>query len=261
MIPHHEWLDEAKRLCVGERKRVYHGAETRPNMLIQNTPTAYKAWCWHCNAGGAVRKEYSRAYDLEHKTSSTTRDYSFASIAELQTKDVQRYKDLLCFLQSKGMSLVLLKPYIKGFDMQSNRLVLHCGTSDDAALLGRAIYPSNAKWLTYKRGVAVYTANTKTVCITEDNFSAIKLHHVLRCTALALNGTKLTHEMLVHLLDKQVILHLDADEAGQRGATKIKRQLTALGQNCVVLQAPEPKELNQQQIRGLYGHLLTEAMP
>lgn len=259
MIPYHEWLDEAKLLHVGQSKRVHHGAEKRPNMLIQNTPSAYKVWCWHCNTGAIVRKQYSRVCV---ERSSDTRDYEFVSIGELLKQDRQKYKDLVLFLQSKGVSLVLLEPYIIGFDNTSNRIVLQCGTHANAALLGRAIYAASpAKWLTYKRGVSAYVGRyNKTVIVVEDNFSALKVHHVMQCDTLALNGTKLTREALTYLLGKHVVLHLDMDAAGQKGSAKIHKQLNAVGVCCTVIQAPEPKELNQKQIRDLYGRLFTAAV-
>ena len=259
MLPKEEWLHLAKQLCVGESKRIYHGAETRPNMLIQNTPTAYKAWCWHCNTGAIQHKQYSQR---DVPISTTQRNYSYISIAKLAAQHSSIYKDLIVFLQTKGVSLVLLQPYILGFDTLSNRLVLRCGTRSNAAVLGRAIYPgSTAKWLTYNKGISLYDCQSNLIVVVEDNFSAIKVHHVMQCNTMALNGTRLSAEATLHLLDKDVYLHLDADTAGQRGALRIKQQLAALNLPCTVIHAPEPKELNHKQLRHLYGHLFTTTMP
>ncbi len=40
-----EWLDQCKRVPVGQTRRVVHGAEGRPNLVLYNNPDSWSAYC------------------------------------------------------------------------------------------------------------------------------------------------------------------------------------------------------------------------
>ena len=56
MLDRSEWLAEAQSLMVGASKRVYHGAETRPNLVLRNEPEGWSAYCFSCKQHGYVPK-------------------------------------------------------------------------------------------------------------------------------------------------------------------------------------------------------------
>ena len=55
-----EWLDQAKRCPLGQARRVYHGAETTPALVVFNKQDAWSAYCHRCHSTGFKAKELVR---------------------------------------------------------------------------------------------------------------------------------------------------------------------------------------------------------
>lgn len=262
-LPKDEWLDAAKALHVGESKRIWHGAETRTNLLIRNTPEAWSAWCFHCNAGGYVRKhavplQAAQAAQAAQAPVSTADSIEQGlHLQALSECSLQVQRDVTVFLQSKGCSAALLGEHLLGWDSARKRIVI----AAEGCVLGRALYASSAKWFCYRRAQILLPdcIGSNHVVVVEDLLSALKLHKVLGVAVLALAGTRMQAKDLLVLQGKSAVLHLDADAAGVAGRLKIQRSLQLLQIPYKVLQtAVDPKELRHNQIRELYGFIYTE---
>ena len=60
-----EWLDEAKKVPVGQHRRVYHGAERRTSLVVWNNEDSWSAYCHACGTGGKVWKKSLQRVEVE----------------------------------------------------------------------------------------------------------------------------------------------------------------------------------------------------
>ena len=90
------------------------------------------------------------------------------------------------------------------------------------------------------------------VCLTEDVVSAIKVSSVM--DSIALGGTVLKenqHDYIRNNGYTKVYIFLDPDEAGQKGAWQIRKQL-ALTAECIMIRGNrDPKEYSLDELREL----------
>lgn len=242
-----EWLSEAQSLPVGRSKRIYHGAEHRPNLVVSNKEDRWTAYCFACKEYAEKRKDFVRI--LEEQATAPTQIIGdtdvFMNLLEPSAKWLTPLSDVAYFLHTKHMALEWLRPYNPRWDPKRKRLVIDF----QGKTIGRDIYGiSRCKWYDYriaKRHQDVHlhsvlhataTSSETTVVITEDAFSAIKgqaaLPHV---RFIALMGTTLpTHieRELLHLQPKMVYTMLDGDEAGRKAVGPILRHLRLFGIPC-----------------------------
>lgn len=242
-----EWLADAQRLQVGESKRIYHGAEHRPNLVIRNEPDRWSAYCFHCKESASVPKHRIETvqYVEQDKVSLADALSTRLPLSVLQ-RDVQT--DILKFLISKGMWLALVKPYFLGVMQKEQRLLFQVGTSVLARDYTGTRQP---KWLTFKEGLA-YLKGTDLLFLTEDVLSAIKVHHCTGVSALALQGTVLKTKHLASIVQhKHIALAFDNDDAGLTCTKRAVKRLKALGRTVYITQCAEDLKLYRDMINGL----------
>ena len=246
-----EWLQEAQRLPVGSSKRIYHGAERRPNLVVRNLPDKWTAYCFACKEYAEVRKSYVR---IEEEQSIINQDQVNTSGLYNLTDPRVPLRRIVYFLHTKHMSLSLIQPYNPRWDARRKRLTIDLPDGR----LGRDIYGTNpAKWYVYWNSVQYGSAfgtnelTAQNIILTEDMFSAIKAQRFLPDTqCIALLGTALTRgveQALLHCKPRMVHLMLDGDETGYKGSYNVLRRLKLLGIPCV-MQNPErgdPKDQNR----------------
>ncbi len=98
------------------------------------------------------------------------------------------------------------------------------------------------------------------VIITEDILSAIKIHQtapheVTKWAALGTGSNHLVQE-IKKINPKKVLIWLDGDEAGQRGARKLYKKLNSFIDCDIVTTTRDPKEYSHKEIdRILEAHL------
>lgn len=251
MLDRSEWLLDAKRLMVGQSKRIYHGAETRPNLVIRNEPEGWSAYCFHCKQHNFVPKGYKEA--VQYKQDLITRLNRAQDIAvplEQLSEDLQT--KVLRFLIKKGLWVALASPYLAGVVLKEQRLLFNVGT----AWLGRDYTEiREPKWMTYQEGLA-YLKGSPVLFLTEDILSALKVHVLTGCSALALQGTKIKQQhVLCCLQAKAIVLAFDADTAGQECTIKTRQILRNLG--CSVYEAQLKQDLKLY--RDFYGLHITDS--
>lgn len=252
MLPYSEWLADAQSLPINRSKRVYHGAERRPNLVVQNLPDRWIAYCHHCHEGAVKMKEYATV-QVEEPTLVPNLDTSTLVPVESVLD-----KKLAMFLHTKGVSAWLLGKYGFMYNTADKRLVYK---SEQGAIGRDTTGASLVKWYTYRNPpfsgwlyLQPKNVHDTRVLITEDFFSAIKLHHVLGTGCIALCGTVLKPKTLAFILDNnlQPMLWLDGDTAGATGAAAAQREFSALGVQAKAVHefylGKDPKDLTEKEI-------------
>lgn len=230
MLPDYQWLEEAKRLPINGSKRIYHGAERRPNLVIRNLPDKYTAYCFHCKDFGIKYKDLVRLKDDEEPPSEPR----IPELVPISSAKVP-IREIVKLLNSKGVSLMLLSEnHTIMYDTQNKRLCIRLPDG----LIGRDItQKSPVKWYVYNNTVSFGSALTNditknTIVLTEDFFSAIKAQKYLpEYQAIACLGTKVCSDLLVRLIKAKprIIIMFDGDDAGRNGYIKAKRTLELAG--------------------------------
>lgn len=257
----HEWLAEAKRLPVHGTVRIYHGAESRPNLVIRNLPDRWVAWCHACHEGDVRMKELVR---LEPRVPS---QHSLARAgAEPRTPGPLAAFDqctraeqgmLLAHWHEKGVYWGMQKELFAGYSRQDCRAVY----STPEGLLGRDLTGhSKAKWYTYNREQRFATAArglSGIAVVTEDLYSAMACAYCSGHSVYAALGTRIHPELVLELAKHQHVLQFwDGDDAGDDAAQHSTRQLDLLGIPNTWLRIPrgkDPKDLNQHELALILG--------
>lgn len=245
MLDRSEWLADAKRLMVGQSKRIYHGAETRPNLVIRNELDGWSAYCFHCKQHNFVPKGYTETVQYKPDLITKLKVAQDTAVPLRQLPEDLQIK-ILRFLIKKGLWAALASPYIAGVVPKEQRILFNVGT----AWLGRDYTETREpKWMTYQEGLA-YLKGNPVLFLTEDVLSALKVHALTGCSALALQGTKLKQQHILCCLQaKAIILAFDADAAGKECTISTKQRLQNLG--CTMYTANLEQDLKLY--RDFYG--------
>lgn len=218
-----EWLKDAQRVPVGQSRRVYHGAESRPNLVVYNNEDSWSAYCHSCKQSGKVYKQVLQKVSAEpvaHRKYLSTDD--LASLLYIQRTQPLVYKRLIGLLHEKGMSAHLLARWQPMYNLIDKRLVFRFQGVD----IGRDTSgTSKAKWYVYhndnpKKYVYLHgetTANgTEPVVLVEDLFSAMKVNYYTGWSVICCLGTRITDEIVAEFVgqDRIPVLLFDGDEAG-----------------------------------------------
>lgn len=236
MLPPDEWLQDAQRLPVGQHDRVYHGAETRRNLIIWNQPDRWSCYCHACNEGGVIFKEHASLVAPQEAPVVLLKPPTVLESPEIPA--VYRH------LQAKGVSLQVLKKYNPRFSPIDQRLVL----TDGSAVLGRDLTGrAPAKWCNYnhERVFKTCSHHGRLLVLTEDVYSATKIHHYSSEAAMALMGTRL-HKGCLRILSEcsAVLGWFDPDAAGAKATQAVRNGCRAVGIPFVQttgLRAVDPK--------------------
>ena len=260
MLHHSEWLAQAKAVPVGQKRRVRHGAERTLALDVWNNEDSWSAFCHRCHESGKVYKEY-----LQKPLIAPVRHIKYldkGSLAQpdkLAVIDSQEYKRLIVFLQSKGVSLTVLKHLNPMFSTLDKRLVFQ----SQGVAIGRDITGTSAmKWYKYptdnQRGF-VYSqgrnrfSNYEPIVLCEDMFSCAKVQYYTGYSTMCLLGTNFEDAKVKFLLDKnaEVLVATDGDKGGWDSAKVIRSRCELLGIPHKVLDVPtgcDPKDLKPKQL-------------
>lgn len=260
-----EWLEDAKRVPVGQSRRVYHGAESRPNLVVYNNPDSYSAWCHSCQTSGYYPKEVLQRVDTSapvfHKYLSAADCVTLPELARLHP---ERYKRLVVLLHKKRVSTALLAPYNPVYCLVDERLVF----TFKGASIGRDVTErSHAKWLHYHNNaqplefVAIAGAKPKIVVLVEDLFSAIKVNRYTGLSTLCCLGTHISDSIIQHCITSNCypVLAFDGDNAGRKATRAASKRLGIRDvpfTSVVVPEGCDPKDLNSRELNELFKEVL-----
>lgn len=254
-----EWLDLAKRVPVGQKRRVDHGCGMTRSMDVWNNPESYSAYCHRCQKSGRVRKELVgkiHTSEVIHRKYCNSKD--LYTLQELAHKHPDWYRRMVVLLQDKGVSIPVLEGV--GFGLRYNyidhRLVLRLPNID----LGRDCTGYNsAKWLKYYNDespsyyVLHGTQQPNRIVLTEDTFSAAKITYYTGVSSMCLLGTNIDASKVVQLMTKRVTIATDGDAVGYKSAKRIRQRLEPLGVVCesIIVDGYDPKDLSPKQLKEL----------
>ena len=251
MIPHEDWLDQAKRLAVGMKLRVRHRNEGRMNMVIGNDTDKWWCYCQRCKEGAVVEKSH---VILGQVGGPVDTDVMLPpDITPLQHTEFE--VPVARFLADKCMAF----PYLPNnlyYSGSRKRLMLNIeGRWHGRDLTGR----STQKWMNYNNAKYVGHPGTNTVLV-EDLFSMFKTRWAMRgdpsVHVMCSLGTG-CHTPLVAALAgaahvRNLIWFYDADEAGDDGVSAGTRRMNAYGIRQCRSRPPEgldPKDMRCEDIR------------
>ena len=275
-----EWLDQAKLVPVGQSRRVRHGAESRPNMVLYNNSDSWSAWCHSCHEGGRVNKEYFEPVDT---SVPIYRKYlNTSKLVPLKGMDAQKYKALVLLLHEKHMSTALLEPFNPMYNTEDDRLVFRFNGID----IGRdCTGRSPAKWLHYDRddrAEYVYlkgklVGSTEPLILVEDLFSAIKINHYTGWSALCCLGTRITDEIVRFIsstwehhgcttsrgvqttpVQRIAVAAFDGDNAGRTAERDLVGRLALRGMEYRTVRIPDgldPKDMKPLELNETFKFL------
>lgn len=255
-----EWLDLAKQVPVGQKRRVVHGAECTKAMDVWNAPESWSAWCHRCHAGGRVYKQYIQKIDVtapEYK-----RYLEHDKLIPLEECERSVLKVIVKLLHDKGMSITTVRDLKPMYNPSDKRLVFRF----KGVFIGRDTTGlSPAKWsiyhhdrqlgYVYLQGSNAYQTR-EPVILTEDLFSAQKIRYYTGCSTLCLLGTNFKQDTAHFLLDKLVVVATDGDLAGDKARRTILKRCELFGIEATAVRIPnglDPKDLTPQFLVQLFG--------
>lgn len=256
MLRHEDWLDQAKRLHVGQTVRTRHRHERRPNLSIGNTRTHWWAYCQACKEGGRLDKEHvllGPASPVEGPTSLSLP----ADLAPVLGSDYEAAVGR--FLASKGMMF----PYLPKlwYSLSHKRLCLQddAGTWHGRDMTERA----GAKWLHYGKPALAGTPGKLTI-VTEDVFSMFKVRYALDRgrgpKVVTTMGAGIGPRAALALKDcTRIVWFYDGDAAGDDGYMQASKRMRVLVPKQLRARPPEgldPKDMQCADIRALLEGVL-----
>jgi hypothetical protein len=242
---HSEWLDQAQRVPVGQKRRVYHGAERTPAMDVWNNDDSWSAYCHRCHESARVSKGYiEKLEEVQEVEYLNVND--IVSLDVMRSKHIYWYKVLVQHLHAKGVSTTIIEPYRPMFNTKDKRLVFRLdGTDIGRDLTGKSVM----KWRVYRtvKGY-VYLQGKDSIVLCEDLYSSMKVHHYTGKSVMCLLGTGINDAKINKILSTEntVNIMLDGDDAGRDGTSSITKRLSSLGipfKVIEVLEGNDPKDL------------------
>lgn len=261
----HEWLSLAQKVPVGQSRRFYHGAESRPNLVVYNNPTSYSAWCHSCHTYGYKPKDVLQPVIEAPKLQKWLNHADCCSLTELASKHPSKFRQVVLLLHKKGMSIPLLQSCNPCYNLTDCRLVLQCGD----AYIGRDMTgQSSAKWFhyysqkpmdfLYLQGENKYSTR-EPIVLTEDLFSAMKVQQYTGLSALCCFGTHVSDAIVGFLTypnsNYYPILAFDGDKAGWRATRDASKRLGIRGVPYTTVKIPDdkdPKDLSPIELNELF---------
>jgi hypothetical protein len=222
-----DWLQQAKRLAVGQSQR-YRCCGRTPAGVLYNKVDSWQMYCFRCHQSAREMKQYVSLVPQE----VLPKDLAPPSdLQKLDTLPEYMQTTLYSFLINRG-----IWPHMAGdvyYSEQYKRLVWKLSTG---SYIARALHEYQfPKWVMLGKSLQwAQLGNTGTITVlTEDYLSALKVQQVSEkyssqtVTAIALLGTRLALGLKAQLIreGKPVVCMLDDDSAGWNGTASIIKQL------------------------------------
>ena len=123
-IHHSEFLEQAKKVPVGQKRRVYHGAEPTRAMDVFNNDDSWSCYCHRCRETGYVRKQYvEEVVEVQPQFRKYLSTPDCISLSELYKLDKRKYNRLVLLLHDKGMSSITIDSLKPMYNTKDDRLV------------------------------------------------------------------------------------------------------------------------------------------
>lgn len=260
-----EWLHEAKKVPIGQARRTFHGAESRPNLVVRNERGAWSAYCHKCHKGGRVQKELVKIVQAQELPKQRLCGNPGPLVDIRTAMMVGAYggntgipwgtlEQIVRHWQEKGVGWPEVAWANPHWSSQDKRIVYML----PGGMLGRDLTGSHpAKWYSYQRDMFWAPGGNlglagNTLVLTEDWYSAAKITHYTDAVGIACLGTVICPELLVELQQaRDIVLCFDGDFAGHAATERASKTLGLLGYNFRVALVPvgkDPKDLTGEQL-------------
>lgn len=239
-LPPDEWLHHAKRLAVGQKRRVNHTCGRTSSLDVYNNDDSWSCWCFRCHNGGRVLKEHQSIRVVQEDTSRMQPIPTTAfHISQATQYEQRRIWELLV---RKGCPPGIIPEEMLWYDRSINRILVRQGS----IALGRALNEQQLpKWMVYGDWVGrpkmFWTrfpdaGEMQPVVLVEDTFSALKVAKALALYApespmsvAAVLGTVITSASLRLVAGRDVLCMFDGDHAGAVGSRELQQRLAVFG--------------------------------
>jgi DNA primase len=260
MLPYDEWLDQAQALALGRSKRVKH-CNHNTTMKISHDEEGYHAYCFRCSEGGFKGHGIQRIRDV-----FAEKEFQYAKVPRVPddfTLDVP--DSAAVWYYSYGISASLARSYGIGYSKSLDRVILPVYVDDclavvQARAVRKGMQPKYLNQSGNKKGSVLFRSHNQggdTVCVTEDILSCVRVGEVI--PAVCPMGTSLSDTQAAQLLDyKTVLIWLDNDQAGWKGASRMHKALSMVMQSRIIKMDYDPKCYNQEQIKEITDDALTK---
>lgn len=266
MLERESWLPRIEQVPEGHSRRFDHDCGRGKTLQISREGSRYRAWCHRCGEGGSHETVPTMAELAERAARLRAGDASVRGIVPgdvplprvLDVRDWPAPAKL--WLYKAGLGASEIARLGAWYHPPSNRVVLPVlDGSRTVYWQARSVDGRAPKYMgspTGRRECVPTYGTGACIAVTEDILSAFKIGLVGE--AVSALGTSPSPALVRHLLEsgKPVIVALDPDTAGQKGAAKLCKALRAYGIKVTNLILPkDPKLLPRDYLRDA----LTEA--
>ena len=265
MLDEPSWLPAAKELAVGQSQRVSHDCGSGHVMIVEHNHDCYRAHCFRCNDDGYVGKQASLAELLQARRQRERVDEEVGTAPPMPVvTDVTQWSQRArLWLYRAGFSPRDIAKLGWYYHPPTKRVVLPVVQAGQVMYwTARAVEPDQQpKYLNPRVSAQVIPTYGTGDCVvlTEDILSAAKVGRVTE--AWSMLGTKCKPCIVAAAVQAQrpILVWLDNDQAGHRGAVRTVNQLRAAGLDVRRLRSEhDPKMYSAHEIAALIQTSLKE---
>ena len=255
-----------EQLKLGQKRRVDHDCGDGRTMIVSRNDRGVSYWCHRCHEKGWIPTERSLSERIAALSESTEWDGAAQESLELPGPgklDPQEWPDVpRLWLYKAGFSNDEIRRHGWYWNPSMQRVILPVKQD------GKTIYwqgrgfdsgrPKAINPTVNREGLVAKYGGGDWIAITEDILSAAKVGGVSE--AWALLGTVLSYSTALALSEagRPVLLMLDDDPAGRRGAAEAAKTLNLLGvRNHQVYFGKDPKLVPRSVIKAKAKEVLT----
>ena len=248
----------ADQLTPGQKRRVEHDCGDGNTMIVSRNERGVSYWCHRCHTKGWLPTERSLAERIAALSEATEWDGTAQQSLELPGPgkfDPQDWPDQpRVWLYKAGFSNDEIRRHGWYWNPRMERVILPVKVDGKTIYWqGRGFDPARPKALNptvNREGLVAKYGRGDWIALTEDILSAAKVGGVSE--AWALLGTVLSYSTALALSEarRPVLLMLDDDPAGRRGAAEAAKTLNLLGvRNHQVYFGKDPKLVTRAVIK------------
>ena len=256
----------ADQLTPGQKRRVEHDCGDGNTMIVSRNARGISYWCHRCHTKGWLPTERSLAERIAALREATEWDGTAQQSLELPGPgkfDPQDWPDQpRVWLYKAGFSNDEIRRHGWYWNPRMERVILPVKVDGKTIYWqGRGFDPARPKALNptvNREGLVAKYGRGDWIALTEDMLSAAKVGGVSE--AWALLGTVLSYSTALALSEagRPVLLMLDDDPAGRRGAAEAAKTLNLLGVwNKQVYFGKDPKLIPRSTIKAKAQEVLT----
>ena len=264
-ISPHEFKKAGEALDPGRRTRIEHSCGDGRTLIVSRDQKGISAYCFRCHKKGYIPTERSLAERIAALSEATEWDGAAQESLELPGPgklDPQDWPDKpRVWLYQAGFSNDEIRRHGWYWNPRLERVILPVKVDGKTIYWqGRGFDPGRPKALNptvNREGLVAKYGQGDWIALCEDILSAAKVGGVGE--AWALLGTVLSHSTALALSEarRPVLLMLDDDPAGRRGAAEAAKTLNLLGVwNKQVYFGKDPKLIPRSTIKATAKELL-----